>query len=356
MASPSKRIVLVAGATGKQGRATARHLLRLPQPSASEEWTVWALTRNAGSTAALSLLREAENTGGGAGSRIELVEGDLDDPDSIRAIFDRGGVGIYGVFAVFAFQGLGAKPDKERSQAKLLADLSLEFRVPAFVYSSTVPTSSNTDDTTEPGHKVKREIEDYCQTELGPRGLNWTFLRPGIFMENFEGGLGPITTSIFHHGLKKDTTILPIASDDIGKLAAGIFANHAQYLHKTLVATSGAATMQEVVDGYRRATGKAMPAVPAFAAAVLLYLNAGVRNIIQQVERNHEARASGELATFEAEVALARSVCEVQDFEQWTRGKAEAAAAVTKGLAADAGDGNRNWNNVSLFKVLTGRA
>jgi hypothetical protein len=44
-------------------------------------------------------------------------------------------------------------------------------------------------------------------------------------MENLEGIIGSITVSLFLEGLKKDTTICLIqASEDIGRVAGGVFA------------------------------------------------------------------------------------------------------------------------------------
>lgn len=38
-------------------------------------------------------------------------------------------------------------------------------------------------------------------------GLRWTFVRPAFFMENFDGAIGSITTTVLKVGLKKDTKL-----------------------------------------------------------------------------------------------------------------------------------------------------
>jgi hypothetical protein len=52
---------------------------------------------------------------------VTVVQGDLDSPESIRRIFedqkDKGG--IWGVFSVLAFPGLGANADGEERQGKV---------------------------------------------------------------------------------------------------------------------------------------------------------------------------------------------------------------------------------------------
>ena len=133
MAASNKRIVLVTGATGKQGSAATRHILALPSSPPGHaslqqpEWHVWALTRNPSSPAAQALVRDAEHNH--ASDRLKLVQGDLDVPASIRSVFEEAadeGDGIWGVFAVFEYPGLGVKADRERSQATVREPPSCE--------------------------------------------------------------------------------------------------------------------------------------------------------------------------------------------------------------------------------------
>jgi uncharacterized protein YbjT (DUF2867 family) len=68
MQDREKKTILVTGATGKQGGAVAERLLR-------EKWKVRALCRNTDKEEALSLERQG----------AELVQGNLDEPESLRA-------------------------------------------------------------------------------------------------------------------------------------------------------------------------------------------------------------------------------------------------------------------------------
>lgn len=70
--------------------------------------------------------------------------------------------------------------------------------------------------------KAKANIESHC-IELGRRGLPWTILRPGFFLENFNDFIGSISASVMKKGLKPDTEVGFIATADIGKVAAGVF-------------------------------------------------------------------------------------------------------------------------------------
>lgn len=58
----------------------------------------------------------------------------------------------------------------------MLADLALEFKVDALVYSSTIPPGPDLDDAFDASHRSKREIELYCK-KLGESGLNWTLVQ-----------------------------------------------------------------------------------------------------------------------------------------------------------------------------------
>ncbi len=117
---PARRNILVTGATGKQGTALIRALLHPDTPHTESQYHIYALTRKASSPGAAQLVAEQNAT---------LVEGDLDDPPSISKIFEEATHhhgGIWGVFAILAYPGLGANADGEERQGKMLADLALQ--------------------------------------------------------------------------------------------------------------------------------------------------------------------------------------------------------------------------------------
>jgi uncharacterized protein YbjT (DUF2867 family) len=111
------RLILVAGATGKQGKALidALHPQAISSNTSEQPLTpfhVLALTRKPRSPAAEQLA---------LAEHVTVVEGNLDDPPSIRKVFEdaktRGGV--WGVFCVLAFPGLGANADGEEKQGRV---------------------------------------------------------------------------------------------------------------------------------------------------------------------------------------------------------------------------------------------
>jgi nucleoside-diphosphate-sugar epimerase len=114
-AESPRRNILVTGATGKQGTALIRALLHPSSPDtsrATHQYHIYALTRKASSPNAQSLSKEKD---------VMVVEGDLDVPESISKIFEdsKSNGGIWGVYAVLAFPGLGAPADGEERQGKV---------------------------------------------------------------------------------------------------------------------------------------------------------------------------------------------------------------------------------------------
>ena len=103
------KVVLVTGATGNQGGATARHLL-------AAGWRVRALVRDDTTPEAAVLVA--------AGA--ELVHGDLDDHASIEAAAR----GAYGIYSVQSANG------KEIAQGKAVAAAAKAEGVQHLVYSS----------------------------------------------------------------------------------------------------------------------------------------------------------------------------------------------------------------------------
>ena len=102
-----RRNVLVTGATGQQGAAFIRALNGRP---AGEEYFIYAVTRDDASPAAQEIAEIGEN--------VLPVKGDLDAPESISTIFEdaKPQGGIFGVFVVLAFPGLGADASGEEAQ------------------------------------------------------------------------------------------------------------------------------------------------------------------------------------------------------------------------------------------------
>jgi uncharacterized protein YbjT (DUF2867 family) len=195
-------LVLVTGATGRQGGAVVRHLLQ-------KGWKLRALTRNPDSYAARKLAEEG----------IELAQADLDDPGSL----ERAARGVYGIYSVQDFWTVGAK--REVQQGKSLADSAKKAGVEHFVYSSVGGAERKTGIT---HWETKWEVEKYIRSLKLPA----TVLRPVSFMETYhilevEVGLlkGKLADPI-----RGDKPYQTIATDDIGAFAALAFERPKEFI------------------------------------------------------------------------------------------------------------------------------
>lgn len=131
-AASKTRTILVVGATGKQGRAFIDSAL-----SSSTDVHILALTRNTASPSAKPLVSASRDS-----DRIKVVQADLDKPDTVRKVFEdakgakseneEGVNGIWGVFVVLAFPGLGADASGEEKQGKVRQPgcVAFQFEMP----------------------------------------------------------------------------------------------------------------------------------------------------------------------------------------------------------------------------------
>jgi len=120
------RNILIFGATGKQGSATVRQLLATT--TSPPDFHVWAMTRNALSPAATKLVSDIDK--GGSADRLTLIEGDLDNAESTRTAFDtvaEAEGGLWGVFLVLAFPGLGVNDNRERDHGIVIGPTTPQY-------------------------------------------------------------------------------------------------------------------------------------------------------------------------------------------------------------------------------------
>ena len=148
----AERLVLVTGATGRQGGAVARNLL-------GRGFRVRALTRDPQKPSARSLAEHG----------VEIVRGDLDDRSSVDLALDS----VYGVFSVQ--NPIEAGMEGEIRQGKTLADAAKAAGLKHFVYSS---MGSAHRVTGIPTFESKWEVEEHIRGT----GLPYTVLRPVFFI------------------------------------------------------------------------------------------------------------------------------------------------------------------------------
>ena len=224
----SDKIVLITGATGRQGGAVVRHML-------SKGWRLRALTRNCNSHSADRL----------AGQGVELALGDLDEPASI----ERAMTGVYGVYSVQDFWTAGAR--REVQQGKNVADAAKKAGVEHFVYSSVGGAERNSG---IDHWETKWEIEKHIRK----LGLPATILRPVAFMENYY--IEQVEISILKGKLidpiRADKPYQTIATEDVGAFAALAFERAKEFMGLELEIAGSELTNPETAETFSRVLGK----------------------------------------------------------------------------------------------------
>ncbi|MCA1718468.1 MAG: NmrA/HSCARG family protein [Actinobacteria bacterium] len=219
-------LILVSGATGNQGGAVARRLLK-------RGFRVRALSRDTQKPEAQALAE------GGA----EVVRGDLNDRSSV----DRALEGAYGVFSVQNFYEGGY--EGEVRQGKTLADAAKAAGVRHVVYSS---VGSANRETGIPHFDSKGEIEEYKrQTDLP-----YTILRPVFFMQNWEMMRDQILDGTLAQPLDPEKPLQQVNVEDIGAFAAMAFENPDEWLGREVDLAGDELTMPEMAETMSQVTGR----------------------------------------------------------------------------------------------------
>ncbi len=223
-----EQVILVTGATGRQGGAAVNHLL-------ADNWRVRALTRDPNRGAARDLARRS----------ADVVGGNLDD----RASMERTVEGCYGVLGVQ--QSLEIGFDAEVRQGKLLADVAREAGVQHFIYSSVGGADRNSG---IPHFESKWQIEQYIRS----LDLPSTVLRPVFFYDNFSSPeyRDSIRNGILAIPMEGDRPLQMIAVEDIGGFVALAFRRGQQFIGQSLEIAGDELTMPQVADIFTRVTGK----------------------------------------------------------------------------------------------------
>src|ERR1043166_5620289 len=200
------RKVLVTGATGQQGGAVARHLLR------QGGFGVRALTRDVTKPTARALAQQG----------AELIQGDLEDDSLVQ----RAVQGVHGVFSVQNFMEAGY--DSEIRQGKALANAAKAAGVKHFVYSSVVSADRKTG---LPHFDSKWQIEQH----IHDMGLRFTILRPSFFMQHWRNFYGEqILQGTLSLPLEPQKPLQQISVEDIGAFTALAFQYPDQWSVRTV--------------------------------------------------------------------------------------------------------------------------
>lgn len=270
MATPNSKVILVTGATGKQGGAVIEALLKQTEIP----FSILAVTRDVSTPKAQKLISRS--------SKIQLVQGDL---DNIKALWRNAQTAasprpIWGVYSVQVSEGPGVTTDGEIAQGKALIDNSIESAVEMFVYSSVErggDEESWENETPVAHFRTKYLIERYLRrvTEPGTAGakLMWTILRPVAFMDNLEPGFKTkvFMTALRNH-LGKDKTMQWVAAEDVGVFAAKAFVHPEEWDRRAVGLAGDELDMAGMEEAFKEGAGVPLPRTYWFFGSALTKL------------------------------------------------------------------------------------
>lgn len=245
---PARKTIAVVGATGAQGGGLARAILA----DRNGDFAVRAITRDANSDKAKAL----------RGLGAEIVEADVDDVASLTRAFE----GAYGAFCVTFFWS-HFSPETELQTATNMATAAKAAGLTHVVWSTLedtrefVPLTDDRMPTLQGKYKVPhfdaKGEADHVFTDLG---VPTTFLYASFYWDNFiHFGSGPkkgpdgqlaLTLPI---GTAK---MAGVASEDIGKVAYGIFKKGTVMVGKKVGVAGELLTGSEIAASMSDAIGK----------------------------------------------------------------------------------------------------
>lgn len=219
----SERIILVTGATGRQGGAVYRHLEK-------KGFKLRAMVRDSNSDQARQLMGYGE----------EVFQGSLDDLDSLMRAMD----GVYGVFSVQPHSA------NEIQQGVAVIEAAKRQGINHFVYSS---VASADEETGIPHFESKIKVEEHLRSS----GLQYTILRPVFFMENWRRGFGAsIRNGQIQQPLNPAAKLQMIAVGDIGAFAVLAFEHPSEWKNRIFSLAGDELSMQQIADAFSRVTAR----------------------------------------------------------------------------------------------------
>lgn len=224
--------VLVVGATGRQGDAVVDHLLS----GVHGDFAVTAMTRHPYS--ARKSVASLKDRG------VRVVKGDLDDPSSYREHLER----VDGAFLVTTPTDGGA--DTEAARGRGFVDAAIDASLDHLVYGSAMGTNRLAASEVE-ALSGKQRVETYLEES----GLDYTVIRPGLFVQNFERQRERIEDGVLSWPVGEETLLAVVDVDDVGMVAATAFAHPETYAGVHLDLAGDVLTLSEVAEGFAEVRG-----------------------------------------------------------------------------------------------------
>jgi len=234
----TNKTIVVAGATGLQGRAVTRHLL-------DGGWQVRALTRNPDGPPARALLS--------AGAQI--VRAEMEDISSLV----EAAAGAYGLFSVQPTVGSpGTAADfsaeDEVRWGMNIAEAAQTAGIKHLVFSSVAGTDRHDSEMLPQNLISKWRIEQH----LAKLGLPATILRPVSFMENYTGEYA-LQGGNLVSGIAPDVPLQITAVDDVGFVTALAFSRPQEWIGRHMALAGDELTPVQIAAHIETAIGRPLP-------------------------------------------------------------------------------------------------
>ena len=261
-------VIAVTMATSRQGVGVVKEL------SKTNKYQIRAITRDIKTSKALEL---------GSLNNVELVKGDLMDPDSLNKAFE----GVHVIFGNTTptkgwklFRGSIVRSYEMEQGFNLIKQVKIAYEkghLNHFIFSSISKAKDPLKNDPAPGHFTSKwDIEEYID-KVGLKKIT-TVLRPVSYFENFENKIPGYTISkkIFPGIVRKDFKWQTIAVEDIGKWVRGVISKPEKYKNKSiniageeLTGLEMAKTLQNLVSSEGCKTNYVM--IPRVAIKLLEY-------------------------------------------------------------------------------------
>lgn len=266
--------VLVTGATGKQGGAVVNALLAAPDAA---DYKILAVTRDPNSASAQKL--------GAKSSNITLIKGDMNDcPALFASALEASPEGLYAVVAITALTtGDSGKLEDttEYKQGVAMFDEAKKAGVKRFIYHSVDrggDEKSWTTPTDIPHFITKHHIELYIRDHAGD--VEWTFIRPVIFMDNLEPGMiGKMMLTYLISWMGRTKKTYWVATEDIGYFSA-LAVRTEELKNRAITTASDYVDFEDIDRAFKKVTGAPAPLTWTFFTWPL-YFVAEMRNMFR---------------------------------------------------------------------------
>ncbi len=220
-AAAAPEIILVMGATGRQGAAVVDELL-------ARGYAVRGMTRSPQSKKARRLTEQG----------VTVVPGDYRDPDSLRAAME-------GAQGAFYYSGLSRD---ELTEARNVIAAAGQAGIKHLVYSSGAAA--------EPGVGMPDAAKTQAELALRDSGVPFSVLRPVAFMENFDRQQRRTWQQGVIDSRAPDRIVCFIAIRDIGFFVGEAFANPDEWLGRSVNIAGDRMTLTELAATFGVVLGR----------------------------------------------------------------------------------------------------